>query len=136
MRYNELIKTPEYWTTKMQLDLYEKVEKYMVDNNLNRTELAKKLGVSKGYVTQLLNGDSDHRISKLVELALSIGYYPTLEFKKINVSQEEKAEIVADVFKKLKKIKCNAFIYPNAERNIDSEIFCEEEPAINYLQIS
>lgn len=54
----------------------------MEDNRINRTELAKRLGVSKGYISQVLNGDFDHRISKLVELALFIGYYPHITFEK------------------------------------------------------
>lgn len=80
MTHDELIQTAEYWTTKIQIDLYNKVEEYMQAHNLNRTQLAEMLGVSKGYITQVLNGDYDHRISKLTELALSIGLVPDLHF--------------------------------------------------------
>jgi transcriptional regulator with XRE-family HTH domain len=66
------------------LDLFNEVEKYLKDNNLNRAKLALQLGVSKGYITQVLNGDFDHRISKLVELALSIGVVPSVQYKNIN----------------------------------------------------
>ena len=47
----------------------------MKDKKLNRSQLAKKLGVTKGYITQVLNGDFDHRISKLVDLSLAINKY-------------------------------------------------------------
>ena len=47
---------------------------------MNRTQLAAHLGVSKGYVSQLLNGDYDHKLSKLVELALAFGYVPAVTF--------------------------------------------------------
>ena len=81
MTREELLRIPEYWTTKIQLELYAHIEAYMSDNKINRTELAKRLGVSKGYVTQILNGDYDHRISKLVEIALKIDYVPSIIYE-------------------------------------------------------
>lgn len=78
--YNELLSTPEYWITRIQLDLYAMIERYMKNNNLSRTELAHKLGVSKGYVSQVLNGDFDHRLSKLVALSMAIGMVPQISF--------------------------------------------------------
>lgn len=76
----ELQCTPEYWTTRIQLDLYAHLQEYMKENGLNRTQLAQKLGVTKGYITQVLNGDFDHRLSKLVELSLFVGLIPKMEF--------------------------------------------------------
>ena len=40
---------------------------------MNKTQLAEYLGCSKEYVTQLLSGDCDHKINKLIELSLIIG---------------------------------------------------------------
>lgn len=77
---DELIETPEYWTTRIQLDLYSHLQEYMKASGLNRTQLAQKLGVTKGYVTQVLSGDFDHRLSKLVELSLAVGLIPKMEF--------------------------------------------------------
>lgn len=84
MKREELLKNKGYWISKIQIDLYNQLEKYMSENNLNRTLLAKKLGVSKGYITQVLNGDFNHRISKLVELSLAIDKVPELHFKDLN----------------------------------------------------
>lgn len=84
MKREELIKNKGYWISKIQLDLYNQVEKYMKENNLTRAALAEKLGFSKGYITQVLNGDSDHRISKLVELSLAIGKVPEITFQDLN----------------------------------------------------
>lgn len=81
MKKKELIRNKGYWIAKIQLDLFEELTNYMKKNNLTRTKLAKKLGVSKGYVTQVLNGDFDHRISKLVDLALSIEKIPIVKFE-------------------------------------------------------
>jgi transcriptional regulator with XRE-family HTH domain len=80
MEREDLIKSPEYWTTKIQLDLFNQMEIFMSENNLNRTKLSELLGVSKGYLSQVLSGDYDHRISKLVELSLAIGMVPQVEF--------------------------------------------------------
>ena len=80
MNRKELIKSKEYWTTQIQLDLFELIEEYRKNNNLNKTQLAAELGVTKSYVTQILNGDFDHKISKLVELSLAFGKVPVLKF--------------------------------------------------------
>jgi len=80
MNRKELIKSEEYWTAQIQLDLFELIENYRKKNNLNKTELAAQLGVTKSYVTQILNGDFDHKISKLTGLALAFGKVPVLKF--------------------------------------------------------
>lgn len=78
--FDELKSTQEYWTTRIQLTLYSCIKDYMEQNNISRTELAQRLGVTKGYITQLLNGNFDHRLSKLVELSLAIGLIPQINF--------------------------------------------------------
>ncbi len=83
MTREELIQSKEYWMAKLQIDLFNEVEDYMIKNALNRVQFAEKLGVSKGYISQVLNGEADHRMSKFVELALSIGLVPNLTFEKL-----------------------------------------------------
>ncbi len=78
--YNELLTTPEYWITKLQIDLFTMMNEYMESNKMTRTDLAKKLGVTKGYISQVLNGDFDHRLSKLVELSMAIGKIPQISY--------------------------------------------------------
>lgn len=80
MTREELIKSPEYWTTHAQIDLYESALSFMEKTGKNRKELAEHLGVSKSYVSQLLNGDFDHRLSKFVELSLAFGFVPKVSF--------------------------------------------------------
>ncbi len=101
MKRDELISSREYWIAKIQLDLFNQIENYMTEHHLSRTQLAEKLGVTKGYVSQILNGDFDHKISKLVELALAIGLVPTVQYKPLeevlheneNAESERKASI-------------------------------------------
>ena len=45
----------------------------MAETDRHKSRLAEYLGVSKGYVSQLLNGDYDYRMSKFIELALAFG---------------------------------------------------------------
>lgn len=83
MDRKQLLSSKEYWLSKIQIDLFNQVSSYLENNNMNRSELAKKLGVTKGYISQILNGDSDHRISKMVELSLAIGLIPDIRFKNL-----------------------------------------------------
>lgn len=83
MTREELLNSPEYWTTLIQCELYRQIIAYMKDHNMNKSQLAEHLGCSRGYVTQLLNGDFDHKISKLVELSLAIGMAPSIHFQEL-----------------------------------------------------
>lgn len=80
MKREELLRTKEYWLIKIQNDLFNTIEDYIRINHLNKSQLAEKLGVTKGYITQILNGDFDHKISKLVELSLACNAMPLLYF--------------------------------------------------------
>lgn len=83
MKREELLKSPEYWVAKTQIDLFNNVNDYLKENKISRIELANKLGVTKGYISQVLNGTCDHRLSKIYELSLAIGKVPTLKFQDI-----------------------------------------------------
>ena len=95
MERAELLKSEGYWTAKLQIDLYRELEAFMKKNKMNCTQLAKHLGCSKSYVSQLLNGNFDHKVSKLVKLAIAIGKAPVIEFKDIeSVSKESASQVV------------------------------------------
>ena len=100
MNRKELVKSPEYWTTQIQLDLFELIENYCKKNNLSKTELAAQLGVTKGYVSQILNGDFDHKMSKLVELSLACGKVPVLQFIDIDNYIKKDKNIAPDSLQK------------------------------------
>src|ERR1700744_615419 len=80
MKRSELLKSKEYWLVNMQNSLFNVMEGYMKKKKLNRTGLANDLKVTKGYVTQILNGDFDHKISKFVDLSLACGKVPIVSF--------------------------------------------------------
>jgi transcriptional regulator with XRE-family HTH domain len=80
----ELLSSRGYWIANIQLDLFKQVDEYMKVNNLNRTQLAEKLGFTKGYISQVLNGEFNHRIATLVDLSLAIGKVPKIEFEDLS----------------------------------------------------
>ena len=84
MKRAELLKSEGYWIAKLQTDLYRELVSFMEKTHRNSTQLAQYLGCSKGYVSQLLNGNFDHKLSKLVELSLAIGKAPILEYKDVS----------------------------------------------------
>lgn len=114
----ELKEFPEYWTENIQNDLYFKIKTFMDTNSLNRTELATKLGVSKGYVSQILNGEFNPSIRKYTELALKTGYYPNVSFKKKAQKETEyKQKLVVLHNRKDKEIEKFSFDFNKAFAN-------------------
>ena len=99
MARENVLRSSGYWITKIQIALYNCAYRFMKENNKNRTQLAEHLGVTKGYITQLLNGDYDHKLSKLVDLSLAFGYVPQINFIPI----EEYCEI--DKIQNLRKLQ-------------------------------
>ncbi len=75
----ERFESPYYWVGKIQLQLFRAINEYLEENDMTRKEFAEQLGVSKGYVSQILNGNFDHKLSKMIELMLAIGMVPSLE---------------------------------------------------------
>lgn len=80
--------SPAYWTQLLQLMIFNHVREFMEKEGLTQKEFSERLGVSKGYVSQILNGDFDHRLSKLVELTLACGLVPKLELIPIAKAQD------------------------------------------------
>lgn len=78
---DELIKTPQYWMENIQNELYRQVKRYLDENNLNQTQFAEKLNFTRGYVSQVLNGNFNFTLKKLIELSLAVGMAPDLEFR-------------------------------------------------------
>ncbi|TVQ90223.1 MAG: helix-turn-helix domain-containing protein [Bacteroidetes bacterium] len=90
----ELIRSKEYWLARLQAMLYQQVEEYLKENKMTKSDFAQKLGVSKGYISQVLNGDFDHKLSKFIELSLMIDKVPLLKLEDIEkillLDKEEK----------------------------------------------
>lgn len=79
----ELLKSPEYWFENAQNDLFRQVTEYMEKEGINQNQLANRLGVTKGYVSQILKGEFNYTLKKLIEISLAIGKVPQIEYKTI-----------------------------------------------------
>ncbi len=89
MKREELLSSPQYWITEIQSQLYEEISNYLEANNLNRSDFADQLKVTKGYISQVLNGDFNHRLSKFVELSLAVGKVPMVKWEDLRTVIEE-----------------------------------------------
>ena len=86
--------TLEFELEGVLLDLTEQIVQNMEREGLNRTELAKRLGVSNAYVTKLLTGQPNMTLETVVKVAraLRCEAYLNLQFKHVlNVPHENGA---------------------------------------------
>ena len=121
----ELIKSKEYWLARLQAMLYQKVEEYLKENNMTKSEFAQKMGVSKGYISQVLNGDFDHKLSKFIELSLMIDKVPLLKLEDVEkILMLDKEGKLNELTQNLATITITRNYYSGIE------IKSEEEPGI------
>jgi transcriptional regulator with XRE-family HTH domain/fido (protein-threonine AMPylation protein) len=66
--------------TQMHDTLVLEVTDYLKSNGMTRTAFAAKIGVSKSYLSQFLNGSANHKLSRLVSIALAVGKHPHIVF--------------------------------------------------------
>ena len=89
LKRKELVERPEYWLETIQNEVFRQVAAYLKDNKLTQNQFAEQLGVSKGYVSQVMKGEFNYTLKKLIELSLAIGKAPLIDFKTL-------AEIIPD----------------------------------------
>ncbi len=80
----ELLKTEEFWFESLQNEIYRMVSEYIREEGITQTQFAEKLGVSKGYISQIMNGNFNYTLKKLIELSLAVNKAPGFEFKNLN----------------------------------------------------
>lgn len=90
--FKDLLRTDTYWITRIQNELFNAVEDYLEANKMTRAQFAQQLGVTKGYISQVLNGEFNHRLSKLIELALAIGKAPMMELEDLEKVVEKESK--------------------------------------------
>lgn len=73
---NSKYHSPAYWTTLIQMVLYNCVKQYLVESNITYKEFAEKSGVSEECVIQVMNGEFDEELTKLVKIALACNLIP------------------------------------------------------------
>src|SRR6266571_1109100 len=68
-KLNEFEGDQGFRTEEVIIDFTEKVVAAMQERNMSRVELAQRLGVSKAFVTKLLNGNPNLTIRTMVSIA-------------------------------------------------------------------
>ena len=80
MTREELLSSPEYWSTNIQQDLYTLVYEYMDKTGETKQDIAKKLGISSASLSNFLTGRHDHRLSKLIKVLLALNKIPVITY--------------------------------------------------------
>lgn len=98
LKREELVSKPEYWLETIQNEIFRQVTAYLKDNNMTQNQLAAQLGVTKGYVSQIMKGEFNYTLKKLIELSLAVGKAPVINFMPL-------AEIVAAEKEKVSSVE-------------------------------
>jgi len=93
LKHEDLIKEPDYWLETIQNEIFRQLSAYLDDHNMTQSQFAVQLGVSKGYLSQVMKGEFNYTLKKLIELSLAIGKAPVIVFKPMSeiISAENKA---------------------------------------------
>lgn len=73
-------KTFEYRLEKILIQLGEDICRLMRDQQISRAEVAERLGVSRAYVTRVLNGNPNLTIKTLLKLSDALGHELAISF--------------------------------------------------------
>jgi len=71
--YRSLGSDTEFLTEDVKIGFAVSLERRLLQNNMSRAELARRLGTSQAYITKVLRGDSNLTIKTMVELADAVG---------------------------------------------------------------
>lgn len=108
----KILNQPSYWVEGINGFLYNAIIEYMEKHNMNKTQLAGHLGITKGRVSQILNdGEINFSIEKIVQIALKVDKFPLFELK------DKK-----DYMNVLHNVKRNAQLVSHYETNHYSKI--------------
>lgn len=67
----DLENDPEYVAEELKLDFANSMERLMKLCNINKRELAERIGSSQAYITKVLRGDANVTIETMAKLALN-----------------------------------------------------------------
>src|SRR5438309_11470638 len=73
-------RTFEYRLEKILIQLGENICRLMRDQQISRAEVAERLGVSRAYVTKVLNGNPNLTIKTLLKLSDALGRELAIHF--------------------------------------------------------
>ena len=89
-------KHDEYWLAGVMIEFTEMVCKFMEEQKMTRTDLAKKLDVSSAYITKLLRGNANVTLKTMVRLAKVFNKEIKIEFQNIEMASNKLSILVND----------------------------------------
>lgn len=70
-----------YARSRARQDVLEALHEALEEAGITRIELAKRLGVRKGAVSQVLNGDGNVRVNTLADYLVELGFQARIKFE-------------------------------------------------------
>ncbi len=71
---------PAFLTERLVLEINEEICRVMDEQDMSRSELARRLGVSRQFITRLLNGNPNLTLLTLVKIATALGARINVKF--------------------------------------------------------
>ena len=81
----------DYLYAKLITDIAFQLEDAIAQEGITQTELAQRLGVSKSYVTRILNGQPNMTIRTLVKFANALNRKVSLQFLEFGLRAKSRA---------------------------------------------
>lgn len=88
---------PDYILEGVILDVTEQIVAAMEEQEVSRSELAERMGVSRAYITKLLRGEGNTTLRTLVRIALALGLRPQVSFVEPEPMDDEAQPARAEV---------------------------------------
>ena len=84
-KFQKTVRSKYYWSAKGQGKIYSMLRS-QVSKRGDAARLAEKIGTTPGYVSQILNGDSELNPTwnKIVDFCLALDKVPVLEIKNVD----------------------------------------------------
>jgi transcriptional regulator with XRE-family HTH domain len=70
--FEEALSSPEAWIDGPIVEFTEDLCRLMKEKNVSRSDLAKRIGTSRAYVTKLLGGNANFTLATMVKLAFAL----------------------------------------------------------------
>lgn len=120
-KFNEIIKSSDYWLEKFQNEIFRMLSTFMNEERKSQSDVAKDLKVSKSYISQILNGNFNFTLKKLIEISLYVGKVPTIEFVSISkYITNHKREVIKNKFNNVESTSTFIIVNVTRENSITS----------------
>ena len=76
-------KTPTYWAETAKLNFAVELNSHMEEQKISGADLAKRISVSRAYISKILGGYANFTIESMSKLAFALGYKLQVTFHKL-----------------------------------------------------